>query len=93
MATQYLLGTFQYLRTHGPGSGGLVILDDGAPGLEWTRPTPLENAPGLGITSFWLYAVRGSNAYWIAFQTDSEDYASELPAVEVVMLNFKGTGH
>ncbi len=93
MATQYLLATLQYLRTHGPGSGGLIALDDGAPGLEWTRPTPLGNAPGLAITSFWLYAVRGSSVYWIAFQTDSEDYASELPAVEAVMLNFKGTGH
>jgi hypothetical protein len=93
MATQYLLATLQYLRTHGPGSGGLVTLDDGAPGLEWTRPTPLENAPGLAVTSFWLYAVRGTSVYWIAFQTDSEDYASELPGVEAVMLNFKGTGH
>ncbi len=92
MATQYLSGTLQYLRTHGPGSGGLVTLDDGAPGLEWTRPTPLENAPGLAITSFWLYAVRGSSAFWIAFQTNSGDYASELPAVEAVILNFKGTG-
>ncbi len=93
MATQYLLATLQYLRTHGPGSGGLVTLDDGAPGLEWTRPTPLENAPGLAIMSFWLYAVRGNSVYWIAFQTDSEDYAAELPGVEAVMLNFKGTGH
>ncbi len=93
VATQYLLATLQYLRTHGPGSGGLVTLDDGAPGLEWTRPTPLENAPSLSITSFWLYAVRGNSVYWIAFQTDSEDYASELPGVEAVMLNFKGTGH
>jgi hypothetical protein len=93
MATQYLLATLQYLRTHGPGSGGLVTLDDGAPGLQWTRPTPLENAPSLAITSFWLYAVRGNSVYWIAFQTDSEDYASELPGVEAVMLNFKGTGH
>ncbi|HUC15169.1 MAG TPA: hypothetical protein VMS00_12020, partial [Acidimicrobiales bacterium] len=92
-ATQYLLENLQYLRTHGPGSGGLVTIDDGAPGLEWTRPTPLANAPGLGITSFWLYAVRGSSVYWIAFQTDSQDYASELPAVEAVMLNFKATGH
>ena len=92
-ATQYLMATRQYLRTHGPGSGGLVTLNDGAPGLEWTRPTPLENAPGLAVTSFWLYAERGSSVYWIAFQTDSEDYASELPGVEAVMLNFKGTGH
>ncbi len=93
VATQYLLATLQYLKTHGPGTGGLVSLDDGAPGLAWTRPTPLENAPGLAITSFWLYAVRGSSVYWVAFQTDSEDYASELPGVEAVMLNFKGTGH
>jgi Protein of unknown function (DUF2510) len=93
MATQYLSATLQYLRTHGPGSGGLVTLDDGAPGLTWTRPTPLSNAPGLAITSFWLYAERGSSVYWIAFQTDTQDYASELLAVEPVMLKFKGTGH
>jgi hypothetical protein len=91
-ATQYLAGTLQYLSTHGPGSGGLVTIDDGAPALEWTRPTPLANDPELGITSFWLYAENGGNAYWIAFQTDSKHYASELPGVEAVMLSFKGTG-
>ncbi|MGD0811366.1 MAG: DUF2510 domain-containing protein [Acidimicrobiales bacterium] len=91
-ATQYLAGTLQYLSTHGPGSGGLVTINDGAPGLEWTRPTPLANDPGLGITSFWLYAEKGGTAYWIAFQTDSQHYATELPGVEAVMLNFKATG-
>lgn len=91
-ATQYLAGTLQYLSTHGPGSGGLVTMDDGAPALEWSRPTPLANDPNLSITSFWLYAENDGSAYWIAFQTDTEHYASELPDVEAVMLNFKGTG-
>jgi Protein of unknown function (DUF2510) len=91
-ATQYLAGTLQYLSTHGPGSGGLVTMNDGAPALEWSRPTPLANDPNLAITSFWLYAENDGNAYWIAFQTDTEHYASELPGVEAVMLNFKGTG-
>jgi hypothetical protein len=92
-ATQYLTGTLQYLTTHGPGSGGLVTINDGAPALEWTRPTPLANDSTLGITSFWLYAESGGNVYWMAFQTDSQHYASELPGVEAVMLNFKATGH
>jgi hypothetical protein len=92
-ATQYLTGTLQYLTTHGPGSGELVTINDGAPALEWSRPTPLANDPTLGITSFWLYAEKGSNVYWMAFQTDSQHYASELPGVEAVMLNFKATGH
>jgi hypothetical protein len=91
-ATQYLAGTLQYLSTRGPGSGGLVTINDGAPALEWSRPTPLANDPTLAITSFWLYAENDGNAYWIAFQTDTEHYASELPGVEAVMLNFKATG-
>jgi hypothetical protein len=91
-ATQYLAGTLQYLSTHGPGSGGLVTVNDGAPALEWSRPTPLANDPNLAITSFWLYAENDGHAYWVAFQTDTEHYASELPGVEAVMLNFKGTG-
>jgi hypothetical protein len=91
-ATQYLAGTLQYLSTHGPGSGGLVTINDGAPALEWSRPTPLANDPTLAITSFWLYAENDGKAYWIAFQTDAEHYASELPGVEAVMLNFKATG-
>ena len=91
-ATQYLTGTLQYLATHGPGSGRLVIINDGAPALEWSRPTPLADDPNLAITSFWLYAENGGKAYWIAFQTDTEHYVSELPGVEAVMLNFKGTG-
>jgi hypothetical protein len=91
-ATQYLAGTLQYLSTHGPGSGGLVTMNDGAPALEWSRPTPLANDPNLAITSFWLYAENDGKAYWIAFQTDTVHYASELPSVEAVMLNFKGTG-
>ncbi len=92
-ATQYLTATLQYLTTHGPGSGALVTINDGAPGLEWTRPTPLANDPTLGITSFWLYAEHDGNIYWMAFQTDSQHYATELPGVEAVMLNFKATGH
>jgi hypothetical protein len=91
-AAQYLAGTLQYLSTHGPGSGGMVTINDGAPALEWTRPTPIANYPKLAITSFWLYAENGGNVYWIAFQTDTVHYASELPGVEAVMLNFKGTG-
>jgi hypothetical protein len=75
-------------------SASQVSLSDGAPALAVSVPTdagPVGGAPGVQTGLYGLYAKSGSDYYFVGFQTDATNFASEAAAVAGVLRTFKGS--